>query len=177
MDGSNILPLFYDNDPSNFYNHIHFPEIVKTLIDKPLSYQQFRELYMLMHTNIINVSLKHQVFFFDFDGTLQMNEFVDPNKNDLHFIFGDINRQKILANVLYLSLTYNRVYVITNNFLIFKIAELLNSLIYEHINVKPNVNLFQPNYTVICTRFINKLETIQFITNKMKLKMKLIQHH
>ena len=172
MTDPNILPLFYDNDPSNFYNHEHFPDIVKTLIYKPLSYEQLRELYMLMHQNIMNVSLKHTIFFFDFDGTLQMNEFVDPNNNDLHFIFGDINRQKILANVLYLSLTYNRVYIITNNFLIFNIAKLLNSLIFEHINVKSNIQLFHPNYTVICTRFTNKLQTIQYITNKMKV----IQH-
>jgi len=164
-----ILPLFYDNDISNFLNHSQYPEIVNTFIKEPLTYEQFKQLYMFMHNNIMNISAKHAIFFFDFDGTLQLNEFVDPNNCDLNFVFGDRNRQAILANILYLSLTYNRVYIITNNIAIFKISELLNSLIVQHINVNPQVQLFIPNYTVICTRFTNKLQTIAFISNKMKV--------
>ncbi len=166
---SNILPLFYDNDPSNFYNHSFYPSIVKSLIKEPLSNQQFRQLYVFMNDNIMNISAKHAIFFFDFDGTLQLNEYIDLNNDNLYFIFGTPERQKTLAHLLYLSITYNRVYIITNNTFISKIAHLLNTLILQYINVKPHVQLFIPNYTVICTRFSNKLQTIDHITNKMQI--------
>tara|TARA_B100001287_G_C22683454_1_gene531883 strand:+ start:1979 stop:2533 length:555 start_codon:yes stop_codon:yes gene_type:complete len=170
-----IVPLFYDNDVHNFITADQYPSILKHLLQDPFSIKQFRDLYLFMHNNILQGTginepagtqnkYKPAILFFDFDGTLQLNEYVHTSYFDLQFYFGNVERQNVLSKLLYIASKFNRVYIITNNSATGHIAILLNKLVEKYNSMGIAQSKFIPNENVICSLGIDKLFLIDYIS-------------
>ena len=132
--------IFYDDNMVNFAGNVErgkVPAIRAVHCGEPLTTAQLRNALAVWHESEADPSAPKLFFFFDFDGTLSLEQGLDDrllkgvNSVDpvLATLFGDDERQEALRMLLRPLLEAGRCYVLTANIGFAAIAHLLNLLL------------------------------------------------
>lgn len=146
----NAVAWLVDNEPFNFQDSSNHPLIHAMLLESPLSTQQIEGFFKYVYQNERPVHL-----FLDFDGTVNVIEFVNILDLNLDTVFGTDRRQFVLKKLLELCLKKNCVFILTRNPAIEHISMLLNKLIGS--------KGFIPDLNVINTLLDTKMNYIELI--------------
>jgi hypothetical protein len=151
--------IFYDDNMVNFYGVVErgrVPAIRAMFCEKPITTAQLRDALAVWQASVADPSAPRLYFFFDFDGTLSLEQGLDDRlikgvksvDPALATLFGDKERQEAIRKLLRPLLEADRCYVLTANIGFAAIALLLNLLLSRGPNPAKTTGLFAVEKTV-----------------------------
>lgn len=134
--------IFYDDNPDNFRGITirgKFPAIRPVHCPVPMTIQQFKQALGLLAASRLDPpgSKPSLFFFFDFDSTLSEQDGLELSHCEtVEELFGGAERRKLMATLLRTLLDLRRVYIVTANISIQRIADVLNELLVGAVGLE-----------------------------------------
>ena len=134
--------IFYDDNPDNFRGITirgKFPAIRPVHCPVPMTCAQFKQALGLLAASRLDPpgSKPSLFFFFDFDSTLSEQDGLELSHCEtVAELFGDDERRKLMATLLRTLLDLRRVYIVTANISVQRIADVLNELLVGAVGLE-----------------------------------------